>query len=111
MNEMNAADRQLIEEMFKGQTHYLNAQFENVQDSFSAINARLDKLNGKVAEHEKIINQNVPHNISHCVQTKTIEEIRDNMITSKSLKRVSVTIIGSAASITAMVWIIIQIVS
>ena len=49
------------------------------------IKDHLKELNNKVASHEKIINQNLPHNIAHCTQTDTIQEIRDNLISRRAV--------------------------
>jgi hypothetical protein len=49
------------------------------------IEKQLEILNGKVIAHEKTININLPHNISHCAQTDTIQKIRDSMISRKAV--------------------------
>ena len=105
---MNAQDKQLIEEMFRGQTRYLNAQFETIQDSFDKVNNRLDRLNGKVAEHEKVINQNIPHTVNHCAQTGVITELRDNMVTTRGIRKVLITGLTSASAVAAIIWIVFQ---
>ena len=105
---MNLQDKQLIEEMFRGQTRYLNAQFETIQDSFDKVTTRLDKLNGKVAEHEKVINQNIPHTVNHCAQTEVITELRDNMVTSRGIKKVMIASITGASAVAGIIWVIFQ---
>ena len=51
--------------------------------SLNNIDSHLDKLNGKVASHEKTILENLPHGIQHCPQANVIQEIHDKMIEDK----------------------------
>ena len=48
--------------------------------SLNNIDSHLEKLNGKVSSHEKIILENLPHSIDHCPQTPVIKEIRDAVL-------------------------------
>jgi hypothetical protein len=49
------------------------------------IEKHLDRMNGSIALHEKIINTNLPHNIALCPQAETIKEIRDVVIGEKAV--------------------------
>ena len=60
--------------------------------ALSKIEAHLDKQNGSLAAHEKIIAENLPHKSINCVQEKVIQEIRDNMISRKAV--ISAIIVG-----------------
>lgn len=64
----------------------LNRRDILMQQSLNKIDTHLEKLNGKVAEHEKIINQNIPHNISLCPQQETIVEIHDTVTKLSAIK-------------------------
>jgi len=55
--------------------------------SLNNIDGRLDKLNGKVSEHEKTILENLPHSIAHCNQSDSIKELHDAMIITKGEKQ------------------------
>jgi DNA-binding ferritin-like protein len=105
---MNLQDKQLIEEMFRGQTKYLHAQFETIHENFDKVNNRLDKLNGKVAEHEKTLNQNIPHTVAHCAQSEVITDLRDNMVTSRGIKKVMIASITGASAVAGIIWVIFQ---
>ena len=53
-------------------------QRENlIHQSLNKIDEHLEKLNGSVSEHEKIINQNIPHTIAQCPQAKIIDELKE----------------------------------
>jgi len=106
---MNVQDKELIEEKFSGLTTLMNAQFAAMNTTLEGINHRLDKLNGKVAEHEKLINQHLPHKINDCVQADTIIEIRDNMVSSHSVRRYLGQSIGGAAALFSIFFIIYKI--
>ena len=106
---MNVQDKELMEEKFQGLTTLMNAQFLNVNDTLKGINDHLVRLNGKVAEHEKTINTHLPHKINDCVQSETIKEIRDNMVSSHSVRRYLGQSIGGAAALFSIFFIIYKI--
>lgn len=58
---------------------YFDRMFASIDDNFLEINNRLDKLNGNVAKHEKLINENLPHNIAHCSQAESIDAIQKDL--------------------------------
>jgi len=69
--------REMIQSTLSG-WHEATVQREKlINISLNSIDAHLEKLNGKVSEHEKIINQNIPHTIALCPQAKTIEELKE----------------------------------
>lgn len=51
------------------------------------IEGHLKKINGSIVSHDKIINANLPHDISHCSQSETIKEIRDKIIGDVSVEK------------------------
>lgn len=72
------------------------------------IDSHLDKLNGKVAEHEKAINIHLPHTIQHCPQVELINRLEQDRLTRQSLKNIVVTIIGSFAGLLTVAWLIFK---
>jgi hypothetical protein len=82
---------------------YFDRMFANIDDNFLEIKSRLDKLNGNVSRHETIINENLPHNISHCVQTETIKRLEENMITEKTIKKTIYILFGLICALIAAI--------
>lgn len=83
--------REMIHGALEGYVHDVMQQNTMTNLSLSKIDKHLEKLNGKIVEHEKIINENLPHGIIHCSQTKNIEGIKryiENKRFLKSEKRI-----------------------
>jgi len=74
--------------------------------SLNNIDAHLDKLNSKVAEHEKVINVHLPHTIQHCAQSAIIDKLNQDMVTRHSLRNTIVTVIGSFAGLLTVAWFV-----
>lgn len=72
------------------------------------IGDHLDRLNGSVAKHEKIINENIPHTIANCPQQENIVEFRDNMITVKAVKKAIYTGIIATGTLFTIIFILYQ---
>jgi hypothetical protein len=75
--------------------------------SLEKIDKHLEKLNGKIAEHEKTLNQELPHTIANCPQQEQIQSLRDNLISAKAIKRAiysSVIITGTLFTIIFIVY-------
>ena len=73
------------------------------------IEKHLEQLNSKVATHEKILNQNIPHTIDKCVQSSAIQEIRDSMITGKAITRAIIIGISSTGALASIFFILFKI--
>ena len=89
---------------------YFDRMFASIDDNFHEVKGRLDKLNGSVARHEKVINEHLPHSIDHCPQVKAIEELQDNMITSKAVKKTLYIGFGIICTLIAALWGVIEII-
>ena len=74
------------------------------------IEKHLEKINNKVSEHEKIININLPHNISLCPQVVTIKKLEENMITGRALRTYIFAGFGIMGTLFSVGFIIYQIV-
>jgi len=78
---MNTQERTEVREMIKSTLEGWNeataTREKLINISLNSIDAHLAKLNGKVSEHEKIINQNIPHTVALCPQAKIIEELKE----------------------------------
>ncbi len=83
---------------------YFDRMFASIDDHFIEMTKRLDRLNGSVAKHEKIINENLPHNIAHCPQADIIEDLTKNMVSEKAVKKTLYIGIGILSSLIAIIW-------
>ena len=112
---MTQTDRSEVREMLHGilsgwqaetvaREELTNLHLKNIEDHFA-------RLNGSVTKHEKVINENLPHSVSQCVQAHTIVEIRDNMITSKALKSANRNTVVLTASIFTVLFILFQVIT
>jgi hypothetical protein len=85
-----------------------------MQQSLNKIDEHLGRLNGKVAEHEKILNINIPHTIDRCPQNDTIMGLHDGMTKLLAIKDEDhnkhtrnwqrVGVIVAAISVTALIF-------
>ena len=84
---MNAADHKETRAMISDVlTPWLKASEDREKNIYLALNnidRHLDKLNGKVSEHEKTILQNLPHTADHCAKANVIDEMHDAIIEYK----------------------------
>jgi len=86
---MNVADEKKTRQIFTDLiAPHLVTQASDIKQTnitLLKIEQHLEKINNKVADHRKIINENLPHTIVHCSQIETIGKIRDNMISRKAI--------------------------
>jgi hypothetical protein len=101
--------KEMIENVFAIIQHDLMLQNNITNTSLARIDKHLENLNSKVASHEKIINQNLPHNISLCPQSKTITEIRDNMISTGSMRKTITTSIAATGTVFSILFILYKV--
>lgn len=85
MTQQDIDYRLYLEERFNGLGTSMNAQFIEVNGRLDGINNHLGNLNGKVAEHEKTILQNLPHSIANCPQAPAIQKIHEAMIEGRGV--------------------------
>ena len=83
---------------------YFDRMFASIDDNFHEVKARLDKLNGSVARHEKVINENLPHSIDHCPQVSAIKDLQENIITSKAVKKTIYVAFGIFCALIGALW-------
>lgn len=76
--------------------------------SLERIDKHLEKLNGKILEHELKIANALPHTIANCPQQDKIIELRDNMLTTKSMKKTIYIAIGLMGTLFTISFIIYQ---
>lgn len=114
MSDMTTRDREevrtMLEDILTGWRQGYENHISHTNLNLEKIEKHLEKLNGKVAEHEKIIDQNLPHNISHCPQSGTIKNLEDNMITSKALKTYLAGSVTVIAAIFSVIYVIFEII-
>jgi hypothetical protein len=68
--------REMIHGILSGWHATTTAQNDITNASLGEIKDHLVKINGKVAEHEKVINVNLPHHIALCPQRDAIEDLK-----------------------------------
>ena len=88
---------------------YFDRMFASIDDNFIEIKGRLDKLNGSVARHEKIINENLPHSVNHCPQVGVIEDLKRNMISEKAVKKTIYVGFGIICALIGALWGVMEI--
>jgi tetrahydromethanopterin S-methyltransferase subunit B len=103
--------REMIHGILSGWEAATVAREDLIGVSLKNIEEHLGKINGKVSEHEKIININIPHSIDKCPQKDTIKEIRDNMITNKGVRTTIFTAIVGASALVTVIFIVIKLVT
>jgi len=84
--------------------------FASSDNNFHEVKGRLDKLNGSVARHEKVINENLPHSVAHCPQSGMIEELKKNMVTERAVKKTLYIGFAIICAVIAALWGIIEII-
>lgn len=97
--------REMLHDILAGWQATNVAQAEITNLSLGEIKEHLAKLNGKVAEHEKVININLPHSVQHCPQTKVIENLKENMISGKAIRNAIIIGIGSFGTLISIAFI------
>ena len=100
---MNVADEKKTRQIFTDliAPHLVTQASDIKQTNITLLNIEkgIGKLNGTVADHDKIIDENLPHTIVHCSQIETIGKIRDNMISRKAIVSAIIITIPLAGAI------------
>lgn len=99
---------ELMGELFTDRD-YFDRMFASIDDNLIEIKGRLDKLNGSVARHEKVINEHLPHSIDHCPQVDVIEDLKKNMISERAVKKTLYIGFGIICTLIATIWGIMEI--
>jgi len=107
---MTRDDHSQIKDLFQTGIDHINAiqdlKMKLIEQKLDSIIDQTTKTNGNVRRHsEQIadIEQGKWHSIVTCPQAKVISEVRDSMITGKSIKRLVVTSITITGIIVAIV--------
>lgn len=103
--------KDILHDILGGYQARNESALETINISLDKIDKHLEKLNGKVAEHEKVINVNLPHNIALCPQADNIKSLQENMITSKTVKNTLYIGFGILATLIGIIWGILEILS
>lgn len=104
-NERNEI-RTMLHEVIDPWQQIVDRNDRETNISLNNIDNHLDKLNSKVAQHEKIINVHLPHTIQHCPQSEIIKELEQDMVTWKRLRGVLITSVGAFAGILTIIWMV-----
>lgn len=79
--------REMLHDILAGHQAKYESAINITNASLRDINTHLIKINGKVNEHDLIIIKNLPHTMTNCVQSETIREIKDNMISAMAVRK------------------------
>ena len=101
--------REMIHGILSGWHAATTAQNDMTNQSLERIEKHLVKLNGSVAEHERVILENLPHSIDHCPQAPVIKEIRDAVLEDKGSEKNKEVTWGRAAIFVGIIGTIIVI--
>lgn len=104
--------RELIADAMRAQNEKTTGQFNVIDCKLDLITQRLDKLNGTVAKHEKIINERsvvVADYLDHAKEQakqsenteKRIRTLEDTQLSNKSIKKWIITTVGVTGTIIA----------
>jgi hypothetical protein len=104
-----AETREMIQDIISVLQHDLMQQSNITNTSLAKIDKHLETLNSKVASHEKIINQNLPHTNANCTQAKVITEIRDNMISTGSMRKTIIASITATGTVFSILFILYKV--
>lgn len=102
---------------------FIKLLIDPVCEQVKGVNNRLDKLNGKVADHEKKIHEvlierasnrqmqkdNIENREDTCPHFERMTAMEDNIKNMKSVKRFIVQTVSSTAAIFSILWIIYKI--
>lgn len=115
MTVSTAELRELIEDAMKIRDERNNGQFNVINTKLDGITQRLDKLNGTVAKHEKIINERaivVADYMDHAKEAESIEKrirmLEDQQLSNKTIKKWIVTTVGVTGSLIAIGFTLFQ---
>jgi len=96
--------RDMIHDILSGWQAGTISREEVTNVSLKNIDGHLARLNGSVIEHSKLINENLPHSIAHCLQAKDIETLKENMVTEKAVKKTIYIGFGILATLIGIIW-------
>lgn len=88
---------------------YFDRMFASIDNNLVEIKGRLDRLNGSVARHEKIISENLPPSIDHCPQAQVIDDLKRNMISEKAVKKTIYVGFGIVCALITAYWGVMEI--
>ena len=100
--------REMLHDVLSGYHAKVDAQNTITNDALIRIDKKFEKLNGSVAEHGKIISDNLPHNVALCPQAKTIESLKENMISSRAIKTTIITSIGITGTLVTIIFLLFK---
>lgn len=78
--------REMIHDVLSGWQAATVAQNDITNTSLKEIKDHLKELNGKVAKHQQIITENLPHNVSHCTQSENIEALKKAVVAKQAFE-------------------------
>jgi hypothetical protein len=108
MTVSTAELRELIADAMQVRDERMTGQFNVIDCKLDLITQRLDRLNGTVAKHEKIINERaivVADYMDHAKEAQVVEKrirmLEDTQLSNKTIKKWIVTTVGVTGSLIA----------
>jgi hypothetical protein len=103
---MTAKDKVEVREMMND---IFGNTLHNIEEHLKNSNGKLEIHEGKLEEHGRIINQNLPHNISHCAQVGTIEKLKEDMISAKAIRNYIIAAFGVMGTVIGVIYVLFEI--
>jgi len=85
------------------------AHVKMTNETLGKIDKHLERLNGTVARHQSTLDREFPRTIDGCPQRETIEELKQNMISAKAIKRTIFAAVGITGTLVSIAFVLYQI--
>lgn len=122
INVMNAEDRAEVRQMLtdiiagplnevRGELKLANSKLGSIDNQTKITNGRVNKLEERVHDLENADPEPPTlHTVADCAQATVIQDLRDNMISTKAIKKAIVQTLASSAAIVAVLYTIYKVV-
>jgi len=105
---MTKAERNEIQDMFDGGIKHIKEIMNIKFDFIIEQNVKASEVISKHTDQISVLRRELPHTVTKCPQNVTIQELRDNMITSRGIKKLMVTSITITGIIVTLIATIIS---
>jgi len=113
---MTSKERTEIKEIFREAILPFEVRIESevsiIDIRLSDIDEHLKKLNGTMANHDKMLNAHIPggpegkRSIDQCPQNEVINDLKENMINAKAIKKTIISAVAVTGTLFSIAFII-----